>query len=112
MCIAIPKKVIALHDTASGMSADVQNGEQVERVDISLLESVSPGDYVLVFRGNALRVIDAQEAAKIERAFACVDKVMQGCTDSREINRTFEDLESETINLPPHLKRLVGKKVI
>ena len=44
MCIAIPKKVIALHDTASGMSADVKNGEQVERVDISLLESVSTGD--------------------------------------------------------------------
>lgn len=112
MCIAVPKKVLALHDTASGMSADVQSGEQIERVDISLLESVSPGDFVLVFRGNALRVVDAQEAAKIERALACVDKVMQGCTDTREINRTFEDLKSETVNLPPHLQNLVGKKVI
>lgn len=112
MCIAIPRKVIAVHDTASGMSADVQSGKQIERVDISLLESVSPGDYVLVFRGNALRVVDAVEAAKIEQALACVDKVMQGCTDAQEINRTFEDLESETVNLPPHLKNLVGKKVI
>ena len=112
MCIAVPKKVLALHDTASGMSADVQSGEQIERVDISLLESVSPGDFVLVFRGNALRVVDAHEAAKIERALACVDKVMQGCTDTREINRTFEDLESETVNLPHHLQNLVGKKVI
>ena len=112
MCIAIPKKVIALHDTACGRSADVQNSELAERVDILLLASVSTGIYVLVFMSHSFRVIDAQEAAKIERALACVDKVMQGCTDSQEINRTFEDLESETINLPPHLKNLVGKKVI
>ena len=52
MCVAIPKKVLALHKTASGTSADVNNGGKLERVDTSLIESVSVGDFVLVFRGS------------------------------------------------------------
>ena len=83
MCVAIPKKVLALHKTASGTSADVDNGGELERVDTSLIESVSVGDFVLVFRGNALRVVDAEEAAKIQSALDCVQKVMDGEFDQR-----------------------------
>lgn len=112
MCIAIPKKVIALHNTASGTSADVGNAGFVERVDTSLIEHVSVGDYVLVFRGNALRVVDAEEARKIQTALTCVEKVMQGQTNSDELLAGFSDLENDANRLPPHLANLVGKKVI
>lgn len=112
MCIAIPKKVIALHNTASGTSADVEDAGSVERVDTSLIEHLSVGDYVLVFRGNALRVVDAEEARRIQAALDCVEKVMQGQTDSRELLSGFADLEDEARRLPPHLTNLVGKKVI
>ena len=112
MCIAIPKKVISLHNTASGTSADVQDGDQVERVDTSLIESVAVGDYVLVFRGNALRVVQAEEAMKIQAALNCVQKVMQGQADEAQIENSFADLQSDSSRLSPHLAALVGKKVI
>lgn len=108
MCVAIPKKVLALHKTASGTSADVDNG----RVDTSLIESVSVGDFVLVFRGNALRVVDAEEAAKIQSALDCVQKVMDGEFDENQIQAGFADLDNASSALPSHLARIVGKKVM
>lgn len=112
MCVAIPKKVLALHKTASGTSADVDNGGELERVDTSLIESVSVGDFVLVFRGNALRVVDAEEAAKIQSALDCVQKVMDREFDENQIQAGFADLDNASSALPPHLARIVGKKVM
>ena len=107
MCVAIPKKVLALHKTASGTSADVDNGGELERVDTSLIESVSVGDFVLVFR-----VVDAEEAAKIQSALDCVQKVMDGEFDENQIQAGFADLDNASSALPPHLARIVGKKVM
>ncbi len=112
MCIAIPKKVLAIHKTASGSSVDVDNEGQIERVDTSLVENVSVGDYVLVFRGSALRVVDESEAQKIRRALVCVEQVMRGQSDAKQISEAFLDLSDSSDRLPPHLVSIVGKKVI
>ena len=51
MCVAIPHRVVGVHFTANGTSADIEVTGGVSKVDTSLLEEVKQGDYVLVFRG-------------------------------------------------------------
>lgn len=112
MCIAIPKKVLATHHTATGASAEVEGeGEKPLRVDTSLLENVQVGDYILVFRGQALRIVSEEEARQIGRALACVAGVMQGGSGPA-VEEAFDDLIEHPASLPEHLAAQVGKKVI
>ena len=78
MCVAIPHRVVGVHFTANGTSADIEVTGGVSKVDTSLLEEVKQGDYVLVFRGQALRVVSEEEAQQIQAALDCVQKVMDG----------------------------------
>ena len=52
MCVAIPKKVLALHTTASGTRAAVETGGGWGRVDTELRDTVGVGDWVLVCGGR------------------------------------------------------------
>ena len=54
MCVAIPHRVVGVHFTANGTSADIEVTGGVSKVDTSLLEEVKQGDYVLVFRGQSI----------------------------------------------------------
>ncbi|MHC1586378.1 MAG: HypC/HybG/HupF family hydrogenase formation chaperone [Candidatus Hecatellaceae archaeon] len=61
MCLAIPAKVLEIH----GRWAKVDFGGGVTRdVNISLLEQVKEGDYVIVHAGFAIQVLDREEAEK------------------------------------------------
>jgi hydrogenase expression/formation protein HypC len=50
MCLAVPAEVTAL----DGVKATVSVGGAVREVDVSLVEGVAIGDYVLVHAGFAL----------------------------------------------------------
>lgn len=108
MCIAIPRKVLKV----DGFVAWVENIEGEERVDISLVGNVNVGDFLLTFKGAALRVVSQEEALKILSALDCLDKVMGGVNDSETINLGFRDLVNGEARLPDHLKSLVGKKIL
>lgn len=61
MCLAIPAKVLEV----SGSKARVDFGGGVTReVNISLLERVEVGDYVIVHAGFAIQILDREEAEK------------------------------------------------
>lgn len=112
MCVAIPHRVIGVHFTANGTSADIEVTGGVSKVDTSLLEEVKQGDYVLVFRGQALRVVSEEEAQQIQAALDCVQKVMDGGGESARIEDAFSDLVEHPAQLPDHLVSMVGKKVL
>ena len=59
MCLAIPGKIIEIHDT----KAKADFGGIKRDVDISLLENIKMDDYVLVHVGFAIQKID-EEIAK------------------------------------------------
>ena len=61
MCLAVPGKILSLHDDARG-TVDML-GAQLE-VSVRLTPDAAVGDYVLVHAGFAIQIIDAQEAAE------------------------------------------------
>lgn len=58
MCLAIPAKVVAL----SGRQATVDISGNRRPVDVTLVDGVEPGKWVLVHAGIALQVLDEAEA--------------------------------------------------
>lgn len=58
MCLAVPAKVL----TISGATATVDMMGNTTTADISLLEGVTIGDYVMVHAGFAIQKYDEEEA--------------------------------------------------
>ena len=67
MCLALPAKVLNLHDTnlATGEVGGIQ-----KEISLGLLEDIAVGDYVIVHVGYALSRIDEEEADKTLALFA------------------------------------------
>ena len=61
MCLAIPGRILELVDREH-MLARVEVGGVRRVVNIGLLESALPGDWVLVHVGFAISKVDAREA--------------------------------------------------
>ncbi len=75
MCIAIPKKVIKIDKTTN--KAIVQDNDNELEVNISLIEILKEGDYVLVQSGFAVQAMDekeAEESLSLWRSFNQVEK--------------------------------------
>jgi len=69
MCLAVPARVIALHDNDS---ATVDLGGVSLTISLALVEAVAVDDYVVVHVGYALSKLDRQEA---ERTLAMLASV-------------------------------------
>lgn len=65
MCIAVPLKVIKLFEEEAVVG---YKGVSM-RVNISLLEKVNIGDYVLVHAGCAIEKLDSEEGKKTKAIF-------------------------------------------
>lgn len=65
MCIAVPLKVIKLFEEEAVVG---YKGVSM-RVNISLLEKVNIGDYVLVHAGCAIEKLDSEEGEKTKAIF-------------------------------------------
>lgn len=110
MCVAIPMRVEALQGGAArcARAAEAGTGAGV-LVDISLLEALQPGDWVLVFRDEALRVVSREEAMEVENALRATAAVMAGDASEETIRAGFADLIDREPPLPPHLQRLAAE---
>ncbi len=65
MCLAIPGQVVEVN----GMVGAVSIGGVRRDVSFALIDEPKLGDYVLVHVGNALAIIDEEEAQKTLAAF-------------------------------------------
>jgi hydrogenase expression/formation protein HypC len=76
MCLAIPGKVVSLHeDVVTGVKmAKVSFGGVIKTVCMEHVPQTIPGDYVLVHVGYALTRVDEQEA---ERTFQLLRELDQ-----------------------------------
>lgn len=61
MCLALPAKVVSLHDDGT---ATVSIGGLKQAVSLALVDDVALGDYVIVHTGFALSRLDADEAER------------------------------------------------
>ncbi|HOK55792.1 MAG TPA: HypC/HybG/HupF family hydrogenase formation chaperone [bacterium] len=60
MCLAIPMKV----EEIEGDYAVVSSGNVKRKVNISLVENVKKGDYLIIHAGFAIEKLDKKEAKK------------------------------------------------
>lgn len=60
MCVAVPVEIIEI----MGNKAIINYGGVKSKVDISLVEDLNIGDYVLIHAGCAIEKIDCYEAKK------------------------------------------------
>lgn len=112
MCIAIPKKIIAIETINDVRRASVVRHKQNEVISLSMTPDAQIGDMVLVFQGSALRVVSPTEAKQIEAALACLGQALDGTMTEKELRAGFGDLMDNPAQLPPHLQTQVGKKVL
>jgi hydrogenase expression/formation protein HypC len=69
MCLAIPVRIIAVSE---GDWVEVEVGGVRSRASVALIESVVPGDYVIVHAGYAIARLDVDEA---ERTLALFEEI-------------------------------------
>jgi len=74
MCIGMPMQVTA---TEPGHAWCEGRGER-RRVNTALVGAVAPGDWLLVFLGDARERIDAERATEVNAALDLVLGAMQG----------------------------------
>ncbi|MCY3411167.1 MAG: HypC/HybG/HupF family hydrogenase formation chaperone [Candidatus Heimdallarchaeota archaeon] len=60
MCIALPKKIIKINNPKT--RATIIIGDSPIEIDISLLEGLEIGDYVIVQSGIAVQKVDEDDA--------------------------------------------------
>jgi hydrogenase expression/formation protein HypC len=66
MCLALPGRIVAIGERSAGsVPGRVTFGEQTREVDLVMVSEAVVGDHVIVHSGYAIRVVDAQELARI-----------------------------------------------
>ncbi len=73
MCLSVPAQVIKIE----GENADVSVGGTIMNANLSMVDDVNVGDYILLHTGFALQKIDAEEAAETLRTFSEFDTLNQ-----------------------------------
>lgn len=95
MCFGVPMIVVDSDD----MTALCRRGDETRRISVALLGAQVPGSCVLVHLDNAIRTLDAQEAAQIESAINGLAAAMRG----ENFEDHFADLIGREPELPPNL---------
>jgi hydrogenase expression/formation protein HypC len=98
MCIGVPMKVVSC---SGGTALAVGRGEEA-RLDAMLLDDVRPGDWVLAFRGAAVRTMTEVEAAQTDAALDALAAALAG--DGAAVEAHFRDLIDREPQLPAHLQ--------
>ena len=72
MCLAVPAEVIEILDSDLGT---VEVGGAKTRVNLSLVDGVSVGDFVLVHAGFAIEKVDETEARRTMELFEQLEQM-------------------------------------
>ena len=81
MCLAVPGKVIEIHQQDDLPMAKVDYGGIVKEACLAYTPEVQVGDYVIVHVGFALSRVDESEAHEI---FSYLEQIGQAAEESRE----------------------------
>ena len=69
MCLAVPARIVELHDSTATISVD----GVLREVDVSLIEEPRLGDYVLVHAGFAIHRWEQNEVEELRAVRAATD---------------------------------------
>jgi hydrogenase expression/formation protein HypC len=75
MCLAIPGKVVELHESNGVRMAKVDFGGITREACLEYLPQTLPGEYVMVHVGFAIAKVDQEEAARTYKYLADMDQL-------------------------------------
>ena len=84
MCIGIPMRVIE----SDGFTALCEVRGEQRRVNVMLIEGAEPGTWVLTHAGNAVRLLEEEEASRINEALEALNAALNG----ESVDGYFADL--------------------
>ncbi|TBW40030.1 HypC/HybG/HupF family hydrogenase formation chaperone [Siculibacillus lacustris] len=96
MCLGIPMVV----EEGDDMSASCRRRDEVRRVSTMLIGAQPPGTRVLVHIDTAVRVLEAEEADRIDDAL----DGLAAALDGRAFDHLFADLVDREPELPEFLR--------
>ncbi len=82
MCLSVPAQVMKI----DGTHAEVSVGGAIMSADLSLVDDIIVGDYILLHTGFALQKIDTEEAEETLKTFS----------EFSELNKTLDKEEKQT----------------
>ena len=82
MCLSVPAQVIKIE----GEQAEVPVGGTIMNANLSMVDDVNVGDYILLHTGFALQKIDAEEAEETLKTFS----------EFNELNQALDEEERQT----------------
>lgn len=97
MCVGVPMQVIEVQGLAARCAS--RDGEHM--IDVGLVGTVQPGDWIMTFLGAAREVISEDAARATSNALVALEMAMRGETD---IDHLFADLVDREPELPEHLR--------
>ena len=97
MCLGIP---MTLSEDGEHTALCTRRDGSAEMVSLLLVGPQPVGTHVLVHLGNAVRVLDSEEAEVIDRALQGLDAAMRG----QPFEHLFQDLIDREPQLPDHLR--------
>jgi hydrogenase expression/formation protein HypC len=74
MCIGIPMRVVE----SDGFVALCEGRGEQRRVNVMLIEGAEPGAWVLTHAGNAVRLLEEDEAGQINEAIDALSAALNG----------------------------------
>ncbi len=98
MCLGIPMQVL----TVAGVAATCRGRQGVASIDVALVAPVAPGEWLLTFLGAARSRLEADEAARIDRALDALEAIEGG--QPVDVADYFADLVANAPELPEHLR--------
>jgi hydrogenase expression/formation protein HypC len=96
MCLGIPMTIIE----GDEISALCERGDEKRRVSLLLIGSQPVGTKVLVHIDSAIRTLDEDEAAQLDRALDGLAAALRG----EDFEHAFADLIERGPQLPDHLR--------
>jgi len=82
MCLSVPAQVMKIE----GEHAEVSVGGAMMNANLSMVDDVNVGDYILLHTGFALQKIDAVEAEETLKTFG----------EFNELNKALDEEEQQT----------------
>lgn len=82
MCLSVPAQVMKI----DGDTAEVSVGGTIMNANLSMVDDIHVGDYILLHTGFALQKIDAEEAEETLKTFHEFD----------ELNKALDEEEKQT----------------
>ncbi|HXQ64673.1 MAG TPA: HypC/HybG/HupF family hydrogenase formation chaperone [Steroidobacteraceae bacterium] len=98
MCLGIPMQVLV----ANGNSASCRGRIGTALIDVTMLEPVVAGEWLLTWLGSARSRLDPEDAKRIDRALDALECISRG--EPVDVAAFFPDLVDREPELPPHLR--------